>query len=123
MDKISIYGHSGSYNHGNEAVVRGLCNILDLDYKPDLYCTAPYIDRVFNLDERVNLIKEGVSAPLLLRSIWKVQNKFKKSDRALFKYKYKTLTENRGGYSSLLLKINIMNRNELLNGLNMKTEK
>ena len=24
MKKIAIYGHSGSQNHGNEAIVRGL---------------------------------------------------------------------------------------------------
>jgi polysaccharide pyruvyl transferase WcaK-like protein len=48
--KISIYGHSGSYNHGNEAIVRGICSLLP-QHKIRLYSFTPTIDVKFGLDE------------------------------------------------------------------------
>ena len=48
--KISIYGHSGSYNHGNEAIVRGVTNIFP-DAKLTLYSFDPIIDKKFCLNE------------------------------------------------------------------------
>lgn len=92
---ISLYGHSGSYNHGNEAVVRGLCNIMQFTEKPNLYCTAPYIDQLFGLNDICNLIPEGeVSSRLFERVMGKAICKITKSDRVWLKHKYCNLLEN-----------------------------
>lgn len=47
--KVSIYGHSGSSNHGNEAIVRGVKKLLN--QKIDLYSFDPEVDLKFGLDE------------------------------------------------------------------------
>lgn len=96
-NRISIYGHSGSYNHGNEAVVRGLCSIIS-PLKPDLYCTSPYIDRIFGLDEVCSLIYEGDKNVSKIRVIGdKGITKILKSDKIRFSYRYKALLENVNG--------------------------
>lgn len=92
---ISIYGHSGSYNHGNEAVVRGLCNIMQFTEKPNLYCTSPYIDQLFGLDDKCNLIPEGtIQQGLFERVVSKAASKLTRSDRSWLKHKYSNLLEN-----------------------------
>lgn len=98
MKKISIYGHSGSYNHGNEAVVRGLCNILRLPYKPDLYCADTYIDRIFELDDVCELLNEGVQYTTTATRIKNaIIMRATNSDRVRFSIKYKNLLENVNG--------------------------
>ncbi len=46
---LSIYGHFGSHNHGNEAIIRGLSSGLH-SRGFDLYSYYPDIDRCFNLN-------------------------------------------------------------------------
>lgn len=91
--RVSIYGHSGSYNHGNEAVVRGISNLLG--ERMELYCTDPYIDRVFGLSDIVDLVPEGVECQNFLgRNIMKMGARIIHSDKPLFKERYKNLTDN-----------------------------
>ena len=46
---LSIYGHSGSHNHGNEAIIRGLFSGLHSS-EFDLYSYYPDIDKLFDLN-------------------------------------------------------------------------
>ncbi len=48
--RISIYGHSGSYNHGNEAIVRGVAELFSNEII-NLYSFDPDIDIKFDLDK------------------------------------------------------------------------
>lgn len=94
--RVSIYGHSGSYNHGNEAVVRGLSNILK--ERVALYCTDPYIDRLFGLDDVVDLIPEGVECKSFMRrNMARLKAKMIRSDKPFLKDRYKNLTNNING--------------------------
>ena len=47
--KIAIYGHSGSQNHGNEAIVRGLHELFP-DADLQLFTMSPDVDKIFGLD-------------------------------------------------------------------------
>lgn len=48
--KINVYGHGGSYNHGNEAIVRGVKEIFP-DSELILHSMLPEGDYKYNLDE------------------------------------------------------------------------
>lgn len=48
--KISIYGHGGSTNHGNEAIVRGICKLFQNE-RITLYSFLPEADIKFELDK------------------------------------------------------------------------
>ena len=48
--KVNLYGHYGSHNHGNEAIVRGFAKLLD-DIPFVLYSYNPGTDFEFKLDE------------------------------------------------------------------------
>jgi polysaccharide pyruvyl transferase WcaK-like protein len=52
--KLSIYGHSGSQNHGNEAIVRGVCQLFD-EQKINVYAFTPSVDIKFGLDKVCNI--------------------------------------------------------------------
>jgi polysaccharide pyruvyl transferase WcaK-like protein len=47
---ISIYGHGGSSNHGNEAIVRGICGLFP-NQDITLYSFIPEVDKKFGLDQ------------------------------------------------------------------------
>lgn len=48
--KLSIYGHGSSANHGNEAIVRGICALFKNE-RIKLYSFLPLIDKKFELDQ------------------------------------------------------------------------
>ncbi len=48
--KLAIYGHGGSQNHGNEAIVRGVREIFP-DAEIMVYSFSPEVDKKFGLDE------------------------------------------------------------------------
>lgn len=48
--KISVYGHSGSYNHGNEAIVRGVKEIFN-EKEITCYSFNPQIDYKYKLNK------------------------------------------------------------------------
>jgi colanic acid/amylovoran biosynthesis protein len=50
MDNIVVYGHYGSKNHGNEAILRGFYELFSYD-KFTLYTYLPETDLEFHLDE------------------------------------------------------------------------
>lgn len=66
--KIQIYGHGGSSNHGNEAIVRGIRKILP-EANIILYTFLPSKDAEFCLDEIVNL-KEFLSNRSILERVF-----------------------------------------------------
>lgn len=47
--QLSIYGHAGSSNHGNEAIVRGFCQLFN-NRHIYLYSFSPDLDKNFELD-------------------------------------------------------------------------
>lgn len=52
MKKKAIYGHSGSQNHGNEAIVRGLHELFpDTHYEIFTFSYSELKDKLFKLDE------------------------------------------------------------------------
>ena len=58
---ISIYGHSGSQNHGNEAIVRGVCQLFEkhnqsINQSINLYSYSPSVDKQFELDKVCNVL-------------------------------------------------------------------
>lgn len=48
--ELSIYGHFGSHNHGNEAIVRGVSQLFDSE-RLTLYSFTPDTDIKFGLDQ------------------------------------------------------------------------
>lgn len=50
MKKIVIYGHGGSQNHGNEAIVRGIHELFP-DERLTLYSSSPEVDKKFGLGD------------------------------------------------------------------------
>ncbi len=50
MSRITVYGHYGSHNHGNEAIVRGLRELFH-DEQIIVYSYIPETDKKFDLDE------------------------------------------------------------------------
>lgn len=53
-NKISIYGHYGSSNHGNEAIVRGFKEVVK-DESINVYSYQPDTDYAFQLNEIVEI--------------------------------------------------------------------
>lgn len=51
--KIAVYGHGGSQNHGNEAIVRGIREIF-----PDADMALDELHRKFKNDPRVHYVEE-----------------------------------------------------------------
>lgn len=52
--QLSVYGHGGSTNHGNEAIVRGMCKLF-INERIKLYSFLPEIDKKFGLDQICDL--------------------------------------------------------------------
>ena len=48
--KLAVYGHGGSFNHGNEAIVRGLCKLFP-EAEVKCYTFSAEVDKHFGLDE------------------------------------------------------------------------
>lgn len=70
MDKVLLYGHTGSTNHGCEAIVRSTIDIMrENDLICDLASFQPEQDRVFNLDKLVNdiLVYRGYNKTTAVR--------------------------------------------------------
>lgn len=58
MGKVKLYTHSGSMNHGCEAIVRATAELLPYDL--DLYSLAPEEDIKYNIDNKVNIIHDRI---------------------------------------------------------------
>lgn len=52
--KLAVYGHGGSFNHGNEAIVRGVCEIFP-EAEVKCYTFSVAVDKHFGLDEMCEL--------------------------------------------------------------------
>ena len=59
-EKIYLYGHSSSANHGNEAIVRGIKKVFE-EYDIIVFSFLPEKDKEFDLDEDVQIIPMGIS--------------------------------------------------------------
>ena len=66
MSKIKLYFHTGSANHGCEAIVRGTKNILNSELM--LFSQNPDQDEKFGINTIVE-VEEDVDIPLKRRSI------------------------------------------------------
>lgn len=87
-NKIILFGHGGSYNHGCEAIVRSTAKILEKNkYDIDLYSNAVNSDKEFELDKLVTLHKQRTPfnkfSPLHIYAM--VMRKFMHNDRAYLK--------------------------------------
>lgn len=59
MDKIALYWHSGSKNHGCEAIVRSTQKILNLNTNDILFSRAVPEDKLFQLQQIISLQQVG----------------------------------------------------------------
>ena len=55
MEKIALYAHGGSMNHGCEAITRSLIKILGLTKNDILISNAPNEDKLYNLDKIITI--------------------------------------------------------------------
>ncbi len=87
--KIAVYGHGGSQNHGNEAIVRGVREIFpDADMK--LYTFSVEADKHFGLDEicEVRPMTQNVRRSYISRGISKLEKIIRGKESEILKEKY-----------------------------------
>lgn len=59
MNKIYMYAHGGSGNHGCEAIVRSTLKILnDVNVKKELFSTKPEEDQKYGIGNLCNVMSE-----------------------------------------------------------------
>lgn len=58
MKNVKLYTHSGSKNHGCEAIVRATAQLLP--YNLDLYSLSPEEDKKYLINEKINIIQDKV---------------------------------------------------------------
>lgn len=95
MNKIVLFGHGGSYNHGCEAIVRSTAKIIGLEKENTLLFTNDEAsDREFGVSELAELRKQRVPFNKLnpIHDLAMVMRKLFKNDRlyldAFFKGKF-----------------------------------
>lgn len=95
MRNISIYGHSGSFNHGNEAIVRGICKIFN-DDDITLYSFDPSIDIKYDLDKVCRVVATGIKPKKysLHNAIYKIVRIITQKQHFSYKTRFKYLLEN-----------------------------
>lgn len=69
-DKILLYAHAGSGNHGCEAIVRSVCEILGNDNKPVLISNDVEEDRKYGLGDVCRLIQEKKIEKHFFTHVW-----------------------------------------------------
>ena len=87
MLKLAVYGHGGSQNHGNEAIVRGVRELFP-DAELTLYTFSKEADRHFGLDRICN-IKEGANLdgmPFVIRVLRRFFSKLEITKRLYYEY-------------------------------------
>ena len=95
MRKIVIYGHGGSQNHGNEAIVRGIAHLFP-NYEIDLYTSSSEVDKKFGLNKICN-IKQGyreVKRNSVLDKLFKLSDKYLKFLNLRYRYAFRELLKN-----------------------------
>lgn len=95
MSGIVVYGHGGSENHGNEAIVRGIHSIFP-DYDILLYSLSEQVDRKFELD-KICTIKPMTKkpAPFGVERIYRhILNKYFPTNKKRLGYLFSPLLEN-----------------------------
>lgn len=78
---INIYGHYGSNNHGNEAIVRGACELFN-DYQVNLHSFIPNSDYKYHLNDicKIYPMKKELNRYAIKNILGKLLFKIKKND-------------------------------------------
>lgn len=70
-NRLLMYMHAGSGNHGCEAIVRGLCEVLsDVDIDIDVLSHKPEEDTRYDLDEVCNVIATKHAEKSIITKTW-----------------------------------------------------
>ena len=85
-NKINLYSHYGSTNHGCEAIVRSTIKALGEERNISLYSMNPSDDRKYNLHEKIQIVDGQNTANGL---IYKLKYKLLKDDMIYYKAIYK----------------------------------
>ena len=85
-NKINLYSHYGSTNHGCEAIVRSTIKALGEERNISLYSMNPSDDRKYNLHEKIQIVDGQNTAN---RLIYKLKYKLLKDDMIYYKAIYK----------------------------------
>ena len=87
--KILMYMHAGSKNHGCEAIVRSVCNMLD-DNDIDILSYKSKEDIEYHLDDYANIIqmKDGYNN-LFIRTLSFIAKKINKNSLLMTNYSFK----------------------------------
>lgn len=85
-NKINLYSHYGSTNHGCEAIVRSTIKALGEERNISLYSMNPSDDRKYNLHEKIQIFDGQNTANGL---IYKLKYKLLKDDMIYYKAIYK----------------------------------
>ena len=91
MEKIALYAHGGSMNHGCEAITRSLIKILGLTKNDILISNAPNEDKLYNLDKIITIknCESRVKTNWFNKIIAKLSGD---PDKCFYQNKYKQLT-------------------------------
>lgn len=92
---LAIYGHGGSENHGNEAIVRGVCELFP-DAHVTLYTFSQDADKHFGLGQICDIhnMKQDISKNLILRISDKLFHNFKTISNRSYKVIFKPFLDN-----------------------------
>ena len=90
-NKINLYSHYGSTNHGCEAIVRSTIKSLGEERNISLYSMNPLDDRKYNLHEKIQIVEGQNTANGL---IYKLKYKLLKNDMIYYKAIYKNFLKN-----------------------------
>lgn len=85
-NKINLYSHYGSTNHGCEAIVRSTIKTLGEERNISLYSMNPSDDRKYDLHEKIQVVNGQNTANGL---IYKLKYKLLKDDMIYYKAIYK----------------------------------
>lgn len=101
MNKVVLYAHGGSMNHGCEAIVRSLIKVLNLSQKDLLLSNQPDEDSKYGLDQIISIQKSVSEVPTGL--LYNLKSKLSGSpDSYYYRCKYKNLTKLVKGYDVAL---------------------
>lgn len=97
MQKVVLYAHGGSANHGCEAIVRSMIKYLNLSRYNLLLSNNPYEDKKYRLDKKLDI--RNARSEVLDNLIYKIRAKLSRNpDKYYYKQLYRHLSDMIKGY-------------------------
>lgn len=90
-NKINLYTHYGSTNHGCEAIVRSTIKVLGEERSIDLFSLNPEDDRKYDLQQKIKILDGQNDADSLM---YKIKYKLLKDDMIYYKTVFKNFLKN-----------------------------